>query len=818
MGDEPEGLMSGRPADAPREARAGRGSAAGTDLTFALRQLRRHPAFAAVAVLTLALGIGVTTAMFSVVHRLLIDPIPYRNGDRIVRLYLGARGPMTGDGPEVLLTPSYRVVRAWRERSRTLEQLVSMQPQPDAAVGAGGAPELVRAVAMSADVPDFFGVRLVLGRTFAAGEMAPGGESAVILGNGFWRSQFGGSRDVIGRTVLLNGTPRTIVGVMPPGITLPGDLPVGVWVPLVITSDSTEITPLGRLRPGVSVTAARRELAGILSSVQTHFGVSRVSAHVVLMRDYLGSHVEKAIVLVAAAVGVVLLIACANVANLFLARSANRHRELSMRAALGASRWRLARQFIAESLCITVLGGGVGVLLAWRIMSVVGVTRPRALGALDAAKLDVTSLVWTIGVSVLTGLVFGIVPLVIGAGRNPADVLKSVSQTVSGGRGAARARAGLIVGQVALSVTLLVGAITLVRSVRMLQHENIGVDPRGVSTIYVRPLGRHHALTQQSVLEGLVDRIRHMPGVTAATIAGAAPPIGGVSMGRFEIEDQLGRGADSTVTLGYYPVQPDYFRVLRLPIVAGELLDNDTATHTAMVSTEMAHHFWPGVSPLGKRFRFGRDGPWHVVVGVVAETKAPGGVFQLDDQLYEPYVGGRGAELIVRTNGRVPNLLGSITRMARAIDPTIHLDGRSMEADFAALFAGRRFAMFVLSVFAGFASGLSAIGLYGVIAYAVVQRTREMGVRLALGASPTAIRRLILTDGAMLVGAGVLLGTLLTMALERVTGSRLTEAGSVDPAVFIFVALLLGAIALIASYVPALRASHVDPVIALRAE
>ena len=821
MGDEPEGLAHSEPArSAPRDRSARRTRALGTDLSFAIRQLRRHPAFTAVAVLTLALGIGVTTAMFSVVHRLLLDPIPYRDGDRIVRLYLGMRGESFGNGPQVLLFPPEGVVRAWRERSRTLEQVVSMQLKRDAAVGTGAAPETVNAEAISADVPAFLGVRPVLGRGFLADETTPVAQPTVVLGYGFWHSHFGGARDVLGRTLLVDGTRRTIIGVMPPGIALPGETPVALWLPLVITSDTDFVGPLARLRPGVSVEAATRELNGILATTEVPaFGGSKPSAQVVLMSDYLGSQVEKALILVAGAVGVVLLIACANVANLLLARAAGRQRELSMRTALGASRFRLVRQFAVESLAITSLGGALGVFLAWRVMALVVATRPRALEALDAAKLDVTAVAWTVGVSMATGLVFGLVPLVIGAGRNPADVLKNASRTTSGGRDAGRVRGTLIVAEIALSVLLLVGASMLVRSVRSLERENVGFDPHDVSAIYAQLPKQRYAsdAQQQVVLDELLERVRGIRGVTEATLAGSAPPYGGIAFGKMEIDAPMG-AADSSAEFGFNDVKPDYFHVLRLPVVAGRIFDADTTTHPAMVSTEMARHFWPGANPLGKKFRLGSSSPWHIVVGVVAETRVPGGTLRLDDQFYEPFGAARGAALVIRTNGTVPSLLGTVANLAHAIDPEIRLQGHPIEAEYAGFFAGRRFAMFLLSVFAAFALVLCAVGLYGVIAYTVVQRTREMGVRIALGASPAAIRRLVLKDSAKLVGAGVVAGTIFTLALSRVARSLLADMGSLDPALLVGVSLLLAAVALLASYLPAHRASRVDPAVALRAE
>ena len=821
MGDEPKGLT--RESDArgvPRGRRAGRTIALGTDLTFAVRQLRRHPALAAIAVLTLALGIGVTTSMFSVVHHLLLDAIPFRDGDRIVRLYEGMRAAFSDDGQDVLLIPSIPVARAWRDRSRTLEQVVWLS-RSRATLGGGASPELVQAEAISSDVPSFLGVRPLLGRAFTADETMPGAAPTVVLGSGLWRSRFGGARDVIGRTVSVDDTVRTIIGVMPPGMALPGEEPAGVWLPLVVSGDSGAVTPWARLRRGVSVEQAQRELAGILATTpEASSSRFKFSTHVVPLRDYLGPHVERALVLVAGAVGLVLLIACGNVANLLLARAAGRQRELSMRTALGASRWRLVRQFAAESSCVTLSGGALGVLVAWRIMAVVDATRPAALEALDAARLDLTALVWTVGVSAATGLLFGMVPLLVGAGRNPADVLKSVSRTASGGRDAGRLRAALIVGEVALSVTLLVGAGLLIRTVRSLERENVGFDPHELTTISLSLPVPRYATSERAkpVMEQLANEVRLLPGVSAVTIAGGAPPFSGVAFGRIEIADRAAGMLDSTRSLGFNLVQPDYFRVLRLPIVTGRILDGDTAAHTAMISTEMARHYWPNTSALGKQFRFGSDGPWHVVVGIVRETRAPGEMMPLPYQLYEPLTFDRGGMLIIRTRGASTSLVASTTHLATAIDPKIRVEGKAMDAEFAALFAGRRFTMLLLSVFAVFALVLSAVGLYGVIAYSVVHRTREMGVRMALGASPTAIIRLVVLDGAKLAGAGLVAGAIITLVLSRVVRSQLAEIGRLDPALFVLVGVLMTAAALAAAFVPARRASRVDPAISLRAE
>ena len=824
MGDEPEGLTASRATrPATGDGRTYRAMGAAADLAFAVRQLRRHPAFSAIAILTLALGIGVTTAMFSVVHRVLLDPIPFRDGDRIVRLYEGMRGALSsGPGEDVLVTPSIGLVRAWRARSRTLEQIVMLQPRyQKAMLGDSREPDLVRVEAISADFPSFLGVRPVLGRGFVAQETEPASAPTAVLGYGLWRSRFGSSRDVIGRTLVVDDTARTIVGVMPPGIALPGEDPVAVWLPLVVRSDTDDVIAWARLRRGVSVESARRELAGILSTTTNpQPWEGRLSVHVVLLRDYLGPRVERALALIASAVGLVLLIACGNVANLLLARAAGRQRELSMRTALGASRWRLVRQFVTESSCLTLIAAALGVFLAWRVIVVVAATRPAALDALDAARLDPTVLLWTVGIAVATGLLFGTVPLLLGAGRNPSDVLKSASRTAAGGRDAARLRAALIVGEVALAVTLLIGAAVLLRAVRVLEGEDVGFDPHNLTTAYVvLPIPKYQSSVQaKPVIERLASEVRLLPGVTTVTIAGGAPPFAGISFGSIHVADRPSGVADSATRLGFNEVQPDYFSVLRLPIVAGRILDNDTTAHTAMVSTEMASHYWPNTSALGKRFRFGRAGPWQVVVGIVRETQAPGATMPLPYQLYEPLTFGRGGVLIIRTRGASPTLISSVTGLARAIDRRIRVDGSSMDAEFAALFAGRRFAMLLLTVFASFALVLSTVGLYGVIAYSVVQRTREMGVRMALGARPAAITQLVVFDGAKLAGAGVVAGALLALVLGRVLRSQLAEVGSLDPVLFLAVGTLMSAAALVAAYIPARRAARVDPAIALRAE
>lgn len=821
MGDEPEGLTLDGTAPAQRQGRPNRFVSLSGDLWFAVRQLRRHPAFTILAVVTLALGSGVTTAMFSVVHRLLLDPIPFRDGDRMVRLYEGMTAAFANDGQTVLVTPSIAVSRAWRDRSRTLEQVVWMSRANKMTLGSGPDADLVQGEAIAADVPSFLGVRPLVGRMFTADETVPGAAPTVVLGAGLWRSRFGSARDVIGRTVLVDDTVRTIIGVMPPGIALPGEDPVGVWLPLVIKDDSDAVIPWARLRRGVSVEAAQRELAGILSATSTT-PPSRFtfSARVAPLRDYLGPHVERALALIAGAVGVVLLIACGNVANLLLARAAGRQHELSMRIALGASRWRLMRQFAAESSCVTFLAGALGLLIAWRVMAVVDATRPTALEALDAARLDLTTLLWTIGLAVATGLLFGTVPLLVGAGRNPADVLKSASRTASGRRDAGRLRAALIIAEVALSVTLLMGAGMLIHTVRSLEREDIGFDTHNLTTIYVSlPIPRYaSAGLAKPVMEQLANEVRLLSGVAAVALAGGAPPFSGVSFGGIEVADRAAGVVDSNKFLGYNQVQPDYFRVLRLPIVSGRILDGDTAARTAMVSTEMARHYWPNTSALGKRFRFGPAGPWQTVVGIVGETQAPGGSMPLPYQVYEPLTLGGGGALIIRTRAASPALVASTARLATAIDPAIRVEGKTMDTEFAALFAGRRFTMLLLSVFAGFALVLAAVGLHGVVAYSVVQRTREMGVRMALGANPTAIIRLVVLDGAKLAGAGLAAGAIVTLALSRVVRSQLAELGSLEPALFVLVGVLMAAAALVAAFVPARRASRVDPAIALRAE
>jgi predicted permease len=792
------------------------------DARFARRQFAKAPAFTAIAVLTLALGTGANTAIFSVVHRLLLAPLPYPNGNRIVM-------PMPEDRGRSIDWP---LIEAWQARARSVEIIAGaaggwFDLRPDGTIS------YVVSASITANYMQLLGVDPVLGRAFTADEERRNAPVAMI-GFAMWQRAYGGRRDVLGSLVQLEGTPYTIVGVTPPnmGIPMTPYSAPDIWKP----SSLRGLSAFARLRPGVSAEAASRELQAIAASVpDSGRGPSRIR----LMRtqDFLQPREMRSVEVLFVAVGALLLIACANVANLLLARAWTRRREFAVRSALGAGGRRLGRQVLTESVLLALAGGMLGVGVAWLTMRIIIALRPPALDHLRDVQLEPAVLLWSLGVSIATGILFGSAPALFAGARQAGDVLRNETRTGSPSRGSGRVRSGLIVLEIAVSLVLLVGAGLLVRSFVALQRMPLGFEPRGLVAVNVI-LGPFNRDREATVRQAIVDRVRAVPGV-ADVVIGNMP---GQGFGGFGLETEADASGQTTqvATLGTNWVTPGYFRVAGMTLVEGRLPDSVTArqpngspwfsfSKEVLVNHALGRRLWPNGHVLGSRVRRVMNGPtpagsridpWVTVVGVVDDVRMTG--LQGDARTLHvyslPHPGLDNVPILVRTLKPGADLAPEIERAVKRDHRVLVQPLVSGEVYLSDSLAPSRFAMSLLTAFAVIALVLSAVGLYGVIAYGVTQRTREIGVRVALGADGKAVTRLMVGGGLKVAATGLAIGVVAAAAATRVLENLLYAVSPVDPVTFVATSLLVAAITVVASYVPARRALSIDSTEALRAD
>ena len=793
------------------------------DLRFGLRSALRQRGWTTVAVLTLALGIGANTAVFSVVNSLLLNPLPYPDADRVAVVF---QEPTEGNstGMQVMVTPQTEVVQRWREASRSFETLEPYTTTDVSLRQADGTPAVMHSAAILPSFFAFAGQRPLLGRGFADSDLREGARVAV-LSEGSWRARFGGDPGIVGRTVTLDNVPWTVIGVAPGELRLPRltQSATDVWLPLDLRRDDLHLALIGRLREGVALDMASRELDVIARRGKAAgTGNDPVRAKLV-PPGRLAGQLRQPLLMLTGAVALVLLIACANVAHLLLARAATRQRELAVRVALGAGRARLLRQLLTESLLLALAGCIGGLLVGWIGLELIDALRPTTLGELAAVRLDLTTLLVTIALSVATGIAFGLVGAVHAGRHSTHEALKAGAAASAGARGQHRLRAALVVSEIALSTTLLVGAVLLVRSVAHLQSVDPGFDPSGMYALHISfPRGKDGKLVgAEAVMSELIARARRVPGISAVTTAGATPTQRQFMVGALETEDRPApQGA--TAFVGSNGVEPDYFRFMRIPIVRGTTLtDTSEAAAQVVINEGAAKRLFAGEDPLGKRLRvsFNGQGPWYTVVGIAADARTAG----LDDDPSEPllYFAAAGAyskSLLVRTDG-TGDPIPMLRKLAASIDP--NLPPASIQSVSDALssdIAGKRFTMALLGAFSALALVLAAVGLYGVMSYAVAQRTREIGIRIALGATRRTIARSVLRQGALLAVAGVAIGLVTASWATRLLQDNLFGVSRTDAASFVVAAVVLLATAIGACIVPMNRAVSVDPQIAMRAD
>lgn len=794
------------------------------DMAFALRTLRRQKGWTAITVFTLALGIGATTAVFSVVSSLMLHSIPYPGADRVM---IVEQQPTVGNntGIHVSITPSPRVVTAWRAGTHAFDAL---EPYHNATVSlhTAGDPASIEATWILPSFAQFAGQRPLIGRLFSAAEMT-GRAPVTLLSEGLWRTRFGADEKVLGRALTIDDTAYTVIGVMPAALRLPSLRfgPPDVWLPLDLSNIHLGLHVVGRLHPGASVASAEHELDTLALRSGSDGDKLLFNAHVVSPAQQLSFHDE--LILLTAAVALVLLVACANVAHLLLARAATRHRELAVRAALGAGRARIFRQLLTESLVLAFAGAAGGVCLGWVGLKTLVALRPSGLTELDAARLDGTTLLVTVTLATLSGIVFGILGAVQSSRHSTHDALKAGSTATSHSRRHDRLRSLLVISEMALSATLVVGATLLVRSVINLQHTDLGFDPKGLYAINVNlPKARYASpAASEAFFNALTPRLRLVRGIRDLTLASVGPGSRSFAIGTLEIEGEASpaSASGSTSFIDGNGVEPGWFKMMGVRLVEGSTFtDTSAAAHQVIVNAGFAHKHWPSGGALGHRIRvaYQGSGTWRTIVGVAANVSASGpGSDPAAPILYDP-IGNLagGAAVLLRTDGNA-DVVTPIRALIKSIDPMMSPPTiESTEHMVSGAIAGPRFTMILLAVFTCIALVLAAVGLYGVMAYAVTERTREIGIRIALGASRGTIARLIAVRGLALAVTGAALGLGGAYWGTRLIVKLLYGVQPLDTASFAIGAIVLIGAALVACVVPTRRAVGVDPITAIRAE
>ncbi len=819
------------------------------DLRYAARMLRKKPGFTLIAVLALALGIGANTAIFSVVNAVLLRPLPYQQPDRLVMLWQKIISP-SQNGPLQFSAPDYI---DYRDQTQTLEHVAAFNGASFNMATPAGA-QRVTATQVSANLFQLLGVAPLRGRVFTATEDNPASGRLVVLSYGTWERRFGSDPEVLGRTLVLDRQPYQVIGIMPKEFTFPNgfsDLKTpDFWVPIAFTpaqtgpdgrGDNFNISVVGRLKPGVTIRqadadaeriAVRFVYAAYPPNIQKLF---TMSGFVRDLREQLVGNIRTLLVVLLGAVAFVLLIGCANVANLLLAKAAGRRREVAVRTALGASRLRLLRQLLTESLLLGLLGGGAGLLIAAWLIQVLIRFGPATVPRLSETSLDALVFSFTLALSVITAVLFGLAPALQSSKSDLNSDLKE------GSRGAAtfrrsRLRSSLVVAEVALSLVLLAGAGLLLRSFVKLLGVPVGFRPGHILTLSAAlPESKYQKATQvQSFYRDLLDRVRTLPAVESAS-AGTGLPFVGQWTILITVEDQLRSGKKVINPAIFQGVTPTFHHTLGIRLLQGRLFndgDRNSALPVAIVNETMARQYWPNQNVLGKRFKWGPEQSsrtWITVAGVVEDSKQNNlasnvrpGVYLPFDQMPEQSVGKggvRGMVLAIRTRSDPSAVISDLRSVARSLDPDVPLFAvRPMEEVLASSVAPRRFNMLLLASFAGLALLLACIGIYGVMSYSVSQYTREIGIRMALGARVSDVVRLIVRQGMTLVLIGLGIGAAGAFGLTRLLSTLLYDVKPTDPATFIAVSLLLAAVAFLANYIPARRATRIDPLNALRYE
>ncbi len=803
------------------------------DIRFALRSFRKSPGFTLTALITVALGVGANTAIFSVVNGVLLRPLPLGEPERVLMVYHRYTSINLDAGVSAV------GFRYYHDQNRVFEKSAAFTGW-EANLAQQGEPKRLVGQRATAEYFSALGIPLLLGRSFTVDEEQPGKDKVVILSEGLWAREFGRDRSLLNRPLVINGEAHLVVGIAPNGFQFGTD-PIAIWKPLVFTPDQTTgcwgcewMAMVARLKPATTPAVAQQDLVRLAAQVRAIPGSFRDSDWGLRSKsasEQVVGNVKPALLVLMGAVAFVLLIACANLANLLLARSAARQREIAIRTAMGAGRWRLARQLLTESVLLSVAGGLGGLALAFFAIKGLVASNPVNLPRLDVVGIDGTVLAFTGGITLLLGLLFGLAPALQAARPALHGVLKDGVRSSHAGGGL---RAALVISEVALAIVLLIGAGLMIKSFRRWISVDPGFKAGGVLTMGVSLPEAKYGTKEQQV--AFFDQLRHaiaaLPGVTAVGGNVALPMSNNNWTRSFNVEGYQTPAHANGPWGDFRTVTPGYFEAMGIPVKQGRAIDETDvagARRIVVVDEVLAQKYWPGQDPIGKRLGYGgrnNDPDWLEVVGVVGHVMQNSPKDDEHTQIYQPFAQSPFTQLglAIRTRGEPLALLPAVRRLVLAIDPQQPIyDEKSMEERVSGSSSQPRFLSLLLGLFAAVAATLAAVGIYGVMSYTVAQQTRELGIRLALGAETGNVLRLVLNQGLVLAGVGVGIGLAGAFALARLVASQLIQktlfqTNAADPMVFSVVAAGLVVVALVATWIPARRATRVDPIVALRAE
>lgn len=800
------------------------------DLRYAVRMLRRSPGFATVAILTLALGTGATTAVFSVVNAVLLRPLPYPQSERLVQIW--STNPNANRWG---MWTAYPRFVDWRRESKSFEEMATTRTWV-LSLGGGDHPESLFGVVTSSRLFQVLRVEPMLGRAFLPEEDQPGHDHVMILSYGLWQRRFGSDRTVLARAVEIDRQSYTVIGVMPPEFRFPPELPasytVDAWLPPAPDLERNERVSnnyytFARLKPGVTLARAQAEMDAVNHGLaERHWEDRSLGVKVAPWRQQVASEIRPALLLLLGAISLVLLIACANVANLLLARDATRQREAALRQALGAGRARLIRQLLTESVLLAVCGGVAGLLLATQGLALFIRLAPD-IPRLNEATTDARVLIFSLALTIGTGLMFGIVPALNGSKADLQNALKESGSRLTAGFGRTRLRGVLVVTEMALALMLLTGAGLLIRSFVRVQEVDPGFNAKNLLTAFIMlPHDKYlEARRQGEFFREAVERIASIPGVECAGGADSAPMLSN-DAGSVSIEGRPVRPGETDIEAERPKITPDYFRAMGMRLLRGRGFtpsDNEGSLPVAIINEAAARQYWPNEDAMGRRVRLddGSAPVWRQVIGIVGDVRQDGLIKAGRPEVYAPLAQAPVPYLVlaVRTRVDLASLTTAVRDAVMAVDkeqPLFQIQTMQKVVDDSV--AGRRFQMALVALFATIALGLAAIGVYGLMSYSVQQRTHEIGIRMALGRKAGEVLALVVRQGMALAITGVVVGTGGALLLTRFLSSMLYGVGVNDPLTFLSVAALLSGVAALASFIPAWRAMKVDPMVALRYE
>jgi putative ABC transport system permease protein len=811
------------------------------DLKYGMRMLRNSPGFTSASIICLALGIGATTAIFSIVNAVLLRPLPYRQPEQLVRIYSEFPNFPGGLRKFWISPPEFLEIKEYADSWQSVEGWVN------GGANLAGTSEPIRVTAsfVSGGLLESLGVSPMAGRLISRQDDAPGAPQTAVISYGLWQRAFGGDRGVIGREIQLNGKKCTMVGVMPKGFQFPpGETdPPELWSALQIDParpggrGSHFLSLIGRLKPGVSLPKAFEEMKQLVA--QWGAGDTRMrhvfspKNHPITMygfQDEVVGGVRLAMLMLLGAVAFVLLIACVNVANLLLARAEARQREIAIRKAMGAPLWRLARQFVTEAVLLSLSGALLGLGLAYAGLRTLANTTAASIPRVNEIGLDPTVLLFALGISLLTGIGFGLAPLAQIVAGNVHDTLKAAGNRTTASVAANQFRRALVVSELALALMLLIGTGLMVRAFWKLQEVHTGVRPEGLLTMRL-------ALPQAAYPESarvlqfwtnIQQRMANLPGMTSASFISSLPPVQQLNANDTQIEGWVQRKGGPIQNIDFYQnVGPRYFETMGIRLMEGRYFserDGAGAPLTLIVNQTLARTYWPGESAIGHRMKPGFQGEWRTIIGVVEDVKNAGLDKPTGTELYIPYgqTGGQGmrnAYLVLRAQGDPARQASAARAVIREADPALPVAAiRTMEEAMSRAQARPQFLTLLLTLFSSVALALAAVGIYGVISYSVAQRTSEFGIRMAMGAGPLNVLKMVLGQGLLLAGIGVAVGAAGALALTRLIRGLLFGISSFDPLTFVVMAAILTVVTIAACWAPARRATRVDPIVALRYE